>query len=454
MLGGSFWVAFCRNSLGALLLMGVFLVLDRPRFTMRKTVCYYMVFGFGMVLIFSAWYLFDPNGFVRGAGPLSVLVFGLFCGAMSGGTLYLSLYKISLGFYFLSLCVFGGVDIARWWFGGNMWVDVLIRLGMVVIILFLIIKKFRKTFLDNMDFLREEMDLFSAAVLVGSVMLAAVVIYWPDIHSFSVLNIIRISVIMIMTGIIQYTIFHLYLHLGREHKYQEENQLLEMNEQLLRRQIDLEKEKEMEAARMFHDVRHHCLLLAEYLENGELEELDVYVRQYGKEVEKKQTERAPVCGNKAVNRILSVYARCAELEKIQVTMDVTMEEALAMRDIDLVAILANVFENAIHGCQSSGKERQEIDVYITQKGNKVVIRFRNTCASDIRFRNGFPESGDGGGVGISSIMKTVGRYDGEVDFSVKNDMFITRILLNLSINVRGGVKKVFRKRKNRDVRIM
>ncbi len=352
----------------------------------------------------------------------------------------MSLYKISLGFYFLSLCVFGGVDIARWWFEGNMWVDILIRLGMVVLIFLFIVKKFRRAFLDSVDFLREEMDLFSAGVLVISIMLAAVVIYWLDIHNFSVINIVRISVIMLMAGVIQYTIFHLYLHLGREHKYQEENQLLEMNEQLLRRQMDLEREKEREAARMFHDVRHHCLLLAEYMQNGELEELASYVKQYGKEVEKKQAERAPVCGNKAVDRILSVYARCAELEKIRVTMDVTVEEALAMRDIDLVAILANVFENAIHGCQNSGKERQEIDIYITQKGNKIVIRFRNTCISDIRFRNGFPEAGEGGGIGISSIVKTVERYDGEVDFSVKNDMFVTRILLNLSINAWGGVK--------------
>lgn len=440
MLGGSFWIALCRNSLGAVLLMAVFLLLDKPRLSMRKTVFCYVIYGFLLVVIFSAWYLFDHTGFIQGAGPLACLAIGLFCGILSSGTLYLSLYKISLGSYFLSLCVFGGVDIARWWFGGNMWVDIFVRFGMVILILLFIKKKFRKAFLDSVDFLREEMDLFSAAVLVASIMLAAVVIYWPDIHSFSVINIMRISAIMLMAGIIQYTIFHLYSHLGREHKYQEENQLLAMNEQLLRRQMDLEKEKEVEAARMFHDVRHHCLLITEYMENGEWEELAAYVRQYGEEVERKQTERAPVCGNKAVNRILSVYARCAEHEKIHVTMDVAVEEILAVRDIDLVAILANVFENAIHGCQHSGKERKEIDIYIAQKGNKIVIRFRNTCIPGIRFQNGLPENEAGGGTGISSIVKTVERYDGEVDFSVKNDMFVTRILLNLSLHVRGGVK--------------
>ena len=38
MLGGSFWVAALRNSISAALMMLVFLLLDRPRFSMKKTV--------------------------------------------------------------------------------------------------------------------------------------------------------------------------------------------------------------------------------------------------------------------------------------------------------------------------------------------------------------------------------------------------------------------------------
>lgn len=100
MLGGSFWIALCRNSLGAVLLMAVFLLLDKPRLSMRKTVFCYVIYGFLLVVIFSAWYLFDHTGFIQGAGPLACLAIGLFCGILSSGTLYLSLYKISLGLLF------------------------------------------------------------------------------------------------------------------------------------------------------------------------------------------------------------------------------------------------------------------------------------------------------------------------------------------------------------------
>lgn len=45
MLGGSFWIALLRNAMGAVMIMGIFLLLDRPRFPMKKMVLYYGLFG-------------------------------------------------------------------------------------------------------------------------------------------------------------------------------------------------------------------------------------------------------------------------------------------------------------------------------------------------------------------------------------------------------------------------
>ena len=46
MLGGSFLVALMRNGMSITLMLSFFLMLDRPRFTMKKTICYYVIFGF------------------------------------------------------------------------------------------------------------------------------------------------------------------------------------------------------------------------------------------------------------------------------------------------------------------------------------------------------------------------------------------------------------------------
>lgn len=429
MLGGSFAAAFLRNGVGAVLMMGTFLLLDCPRMSMKKTALYYVLFGLTAVLAFSAWYVLDRDGYVRFSGLFTLPVIGVFCIIMSGERLYLSLYKISLGFYLISVCVFLGVDFSRLWFKGSIWVDIGIRLAAASLILYELIKRYRNVYFENVDFLREEMDEASLYTIVVSLVLAAFVAYWPSERSFSLMNMLRIAVVMFMAGVIQYLTFHLYLHLGREHCYQAEKQLLEMNEQFLRRQLEMEKRAEEEAARIRHDVRYHCMLIRQYVRDKDMDSLLGYLRQYGEDVDGIRTER--LCGNHSVNGILSAYAHHARKEGIRVCMTVTMAENPGIKDIDLVAILANLFENAIRECRRSGVSDQEIGMTITQKGHKIVIQCRNTCGKDLPFHNGLPLSERGEGMGIRSILKTASRYEGETDFRTEEGTFLARVLLNL-----------------------
>lgn len=99
--------------------------------------------------------------------------------------------------------------------------------------------------------------------------------------------------------------------------------------------------------------------------------------------------------------------------------------------IDLVAVIANVFENAKHGCQSSQKTDQKIFMTDIRKGNKIVFQCRNTCLAGLQFKNGIPVSDSGKSIGISSILKVVSYYRGEAEFSVKDGMFVTNILLHI-----------------------
>ena len=429
MLGGSFWIAFLRNAISTVLMLSFFLMLDRPKFSMKKTAWCYIIFGVSMIITYSAWYLVEDSSFVRFAALSTLPVIGVFCSIMSSEVLYLSLYKMALTFYLFSVCTFCGVDVARWWFGGNLWIDIFVRFVCLVLILIFTWFKFRKQFLSGVDFLLQEMDLFSAVALFVSVMLGAIMAYWPNLQGFSVFNMVRAFLILFMAGTLQYAILHLYIHLGQEHYYQAEKELLEVNEQLLHQQMDLMRESEIEAARIRHDVRHHVLLIREYVQKREYDQLLTYLTQYDEDVEKWKVK--DISKNLAVNSILLAYAKKARRQNIQVSMDIRLGESLPIRDIDWIAILANMFENAIHGCAGSGQPQQEIDIYISQKGNKVIIQCRNTSSKEVVFHKGLPQSDKGGGMGVISIIKAASHYEGETDFSVQNGMFITRILLNL-----------------------
>ncbi len=428
MLGGSFLVGFLRNSMSAGLIMIVFLLLDHPKFSLRKTIWHYVWFSLFILLGFTFWYEFYMETFIRFAGMITIPVIGIFCVCMSSDPVYLSLYKLTLGFYLLTVSVFLGVDVSRMWFLGNMWVDIIIRFILMVIVITVIAKRFRKRFMREMNFIRSEMDLFSIITVFLSVLIAALMAFWPDGHEFSVWRIVRLSILLFMAGIIQFMVFYLYLHRGREERYEEEKKIHEINEQLLRQHLEAVQKEGEEAARIRHDVRHHCLMIEECIKNEQKDKLLAYVQQYRQDLEEQRSEY--ICANETINGILSIYARRAREENIQVTMKVKIGDNILVRDIDLVAVLANIFENAIYGCVQSYAAEQKINIDIVQKGKKIVICCKNTCDKNIKFQNGLPKSENREGIGVTSVLKVVSYYHGEADFSIENSMFAVKILLN------------------------
>lgn len=429
MLGGSFGIAVLRSTISAGLVMTVFLLLDRPKFPMKETRIYYVLFGCLVVLSYSIWYMLDREGYIRFSGISVIPAVGIFCMSMSREKAYLSLYKIALGFYLLAIITVCGIDASRLWFGGDIWADIAVRIIMTLVILLMVFRKIRHIFLEGVDLLGEEMNIFSVVALFASIVIVGFVALWPGDHSLSIARVMRILVLFIMAGLIQYMMFRMYLHQGREHRYQVEKELLEMNEELLYDQLKQMRESGKEAVRIRHDMRHHCLLIEEYIKNGENEKLLAYVKQYEEDMESSRAER--ICANETINSILTAYRRYAKKEKISITMDVKASEEIAVRNIDMVAVLANVVENAIHGCLRSERVEKEIGLSVIQKGNKIVIRCKNTCAGDVEFQDGLPVSSSGRGIGVSSIMKVVSDYNGETDFSMDNGMFFVRILMHM-----------------------
>lgn len=388
MLGGSFWIALLRNAMGAVMIMGIFLLLDRPRFPMKKMVLYYGLFGAVVVVAYSVWYLVGTEVFIRFSGMMTIPLIGIFCIWLSADLFYLSIYKLTFGFYMLSVMVFLGIDISRLWFHGSIWVDILLRIAIESVVLFVVARKLRPRFQEGREFLGEAMDFPSAVTLVIIVLIAAIGAYWPDHHVLSVSRVIRIAIMLAMTGIIQWMTYRMYLYRGREYYCRIEKDLLEMNELLLRRQL-----------KMFR---------AAGMETGNAQR---------------------ICTNAAVNGMLSVYEAYAKEERIQVEICADIAENIVVRDIDMAAILVNVFENAIWECVMSGRDDAWIHLLITQNKGKVVIRCENTCGSKPMQR----ECAEDWDRKAESVRKAVGYYNGEMERATQQGVTVSKILLDIPL---------------------
>lgn len=392
MLGGSVMVALIRMavSIGGTILL--FFLISESAFEKKKTVaaclCLYVV----LIAATCTWYAISQQTFARMGTLITYLCFGIFAVWISRDSVYVTLYKLALVFYLLSVFMIGGIEIAVFFFNRNVWADIVGRIVLLGLIAWFIDRKLKSTIRGFSDYVENELDRFSVAIMILSLFLGIAFILNPRIYDQTPYRLMQIAMNFFLTGILQILVFRLYLHIGIEKTYMQENQLMEMNHRLLE--------------------RHMELLSA----SGE------------------DATEEKICDNATVNRILTAYTLQAKRERIKVMLDVELGSNPGIPNIDLITILANAWENALYGCMEVRKEEGRecvIRLMIRRKKNKLVIYCSNTCKVEAELEKGLPRPEDSGGIGVMSIVRTVEKFDGEYDFKNDNGVFIFRLVMNI-----------------------
>lgn len=433
MLGGPVYIAFIRFAIS---LAGVILLFSRmseSRFGRKKTIICYGGFSAVVLILASVWYVADWESCVRIVAFAMYICFAVFAMIMSKDSIYLSIYKLALTFYLLAVFLIGGLETAIIFFNRNIWADIITRVILILLMTFFIEKKLKNSIKGFGDYVETEVDKFSVAVMIISILFGIGFILNPTIKEATPYRIYQIIVNFVLTGTLQLLVYRFYLHIGIEKEYEKENQLIQMNHRLLERQMEILEESVESGRRLRHDIRHHNAVIAEYARRDQKEELLQYLREYDKETERGMVEM--ICANTAVNNVLSAYTRKARNAQIKVKLDIEIGRNLAIPNIDLVAIIANAYENAIYACVEVKKHsnKRECSIYfmIRKRRNKLIIFCSNTCRMETELKNGQPKAEFTGGIGVSSIIKTVEKYDGEYDFKNDNGVFVIRLIMNI-----------------------
>ncbi len=437
MLGGSVYIAFIRFAISLAGVIILFSEMSESRFGRKKTIVCYGCFSLVVLILASAWYVADWKSCVRIVAFAMYACFAIFAIMISSDSVYLSIYKLALTFYLLAVFLIGGLEAAVIFFDGNVWADIATRVILILLMAFVIEKKLKSSIKGFGEYVEKEADKFSVAIMIICILLGMGFILNPDINGTSPYRIYQIVVNFILTGTLQLLVFRFYLHVGIEREYERENQLIQMNHRLLERQMELLEESVESGRRIRHDVRHHNAVITEYVCNQQKEELLQYLKEYDREIDQGMVEM--ICANTAVNNILSAYTRKARRAQIKVTMDIDIGRKLDIPNIDLVAILANAYENAIYACMEVKKcsEEKECFIHFAMKirKNKLIIFCSNTCRRKTGLKGGQPKTEFTGGIGVSSIIKTAEKYGGDYDFKNENGVFVFRLIMNIPSDI-------------------
>ena len=165
----------------------------------------------------------------------------------------------------------------------------------------------------------------------------------------------------------------------------------------------------------------------EALVKQKLEYLTSYVETVGRaEREQAVVESFPAwCPHPMVNELLRSYAEKAKAAGVAFTAQADTPAQSDVADVDFVAILANLLENALNAC-TAAHSAGPIRVHIRNVGKKTVLAVSNPCVN-LKLENGLPAERS---VGIDSIVSAAERYQGEVHYKVEAGVCTACVILN------------------------
>lgn len=162
-----------------------------------------------------------------------------------------------------------------------------------------------------------------------------------------------------------------------------------------------------------HDAKKHLSAIKNLNTNPEIE---MYI---SKMTESLATySKVSHSGNHILDVIIDKYVTECKIKKIKFDFDIKNNSLKNVEDYDLVAILGNLFDNAVEAAEKSSLKK--ICVETDFRNDFTVIIISNSCDIPPKFNgNEFPvttkEHKQLHGIGLQSVKKAVKKYGGDMD---------------------------------------
>ena len=181
-----------------------------------------------------------------------------------------------------------------------------------------------------------------------------------------------------------------------------------------------------------HDLRHHDNYLADLLNKKEYDKALEYLQRHGAAID--QMTIKEYCKNDMVNSILSSYLSKAERLGIKVECKANIPAEIAIDNLELASLYANLLENAIEACQKLDENQEKfINVSTIFEDESLRIQVDNSCVKNLEFDGEFPVSTKEikSGIGTKSVADIATKHNGIFEFIENDGVFTARIVLEV-----------------------
>lgn len=174
-----------------------------------------------------------------------------------------------------------------------------------------------------------------------------------------------------------------------------------------------------------HDINAHLSALESCIDEKDYDELQNYIDRMKEETQNRKAQS--YSGYAAVDTIIAEWHEKALKEGIAWEWKGKLREDLKIELFDLCVLFSNILSNAVEAAEKTeiGGERY-IKVSIGSFRGRTSIRVTNTCINSSSQRMDLRTSKvdkDNHGFGMKNIKRIVEKYNGEILYNFKNNVF-------------------------------
>lgn len=210
-------------------------------------------------------------------------------------------------------------------------------------------------------------------------------------------------------------------------KNEKEKYLAELTEQHYHLQIEYYQqllEKQQETKALWHDIKKYTAAMQAVAAQNDSEQLRQIAQAAADAYERVKDISA--VGNPVVDALLNQYLRSAKENQIQVLLDITIPEVLAISTLLLSVVIGNTFDNAIEACRLIAPEKRMIHLQLRKQNRILFYSTENPYIDAVtQLRVGKHH-----GYGLKNVERAVNQNNGNFQLEKVDGNFIVQIRLN------------------------
>lgn len=214
----------------------------------------------------------------------------------------------------------------------------------------------------------------------------------------------------------------------------EKLRLLEIQNESKQNQLqafhDMQSLYELQGQKL-HDYKKQLSTLQELMKSGDIDTAIELTEQLTKSIAVETSEIN--VGHPVINAVLNQQYRVAKGKNIGMTFAVSELKDVRLADDDIVVLLGNLLENAIHECEKVTAQGRvaSISVKFVEASGKVILNVRNPVREKVEIVDNKVAtlSHEGHGIGLSNVESVSERNGGTFAISCDDNEFVAVVII-------------------------